>query len=171
MCHLLGLANDDYAGLIEVCRKATSNEETSIAPGGWTWAEVRAIVWRYRHNERLDQILARSLCTHTKSELQHLFDRCVELFPFLEVMNRLRRDLAAWPKAEQALSTPGLWQRLVFQCYCRDTTQHRDIHERTAPAAALAGYNLTPGMLNVWLSNGRLFTKLASYIQSRESSK
>jgi hypothetical protein len=141
-----------------------SGGNSAEPPGNWTWPEVQVILWRYRQAERVDKILAHELCSVEKDEMAVLFDRCLEKFPFSDVMKQLLDSLERWPHATRELSEPGLWQRLVFEYFCRETTNHRDIFERTSPPAALASYKLTMAMLNVWLSNGRLFTRLASHM-------
>jgi len=168
--HLLNLSGDE-GELERISRLATSGDESQDPPENWSWPEVRAVIWRYLEGDRQDRIVARDLCTLNKEDLQSLFDRCLADFPFLENMKRMSADLAKWPRAREELQETGLWQRIVFEYYCKDTTHHRDIHDRTAPAAALAPYNLTLGMLNVWLSNGRLFAKLAAYVQSQGAGK
>ena len=83
-------------------------------------------------------------------------------------MKQLGDALVRWPKAKRECAEAGLWQRLVLEVYCKDTTQHRDIFDRLSPPASFAPYHLTLGMLNVWLSNGRLFAKLAAHIKSEK---
>lgn len=164
--HLLGIASASEADLNQVTVQAMSSDRAISTTSAWTREEIRVILWRYRDAERQDRILAHELCLLDKSEMANLFDRCLENFPFVPLMKRLCHQLAKWPKAQQELTDQGLWQRLVFEYYCRETTQHRDIYERTANAAELAPYHLTMGMLNVWLSNGRLMAKLANYAAS-----
>lgn len=66
----------------------------------------------------------------------------------------------------------GLWQRLAFQYWYRDSLPHKDIHDRIQPAyrhvAEPAHPEITLGRLNVWLSNGRLLERLARAVRSRE---
>ena len=164
---LLGLNNPDARQLNDLTNLAMSVHPSAPPLDGWTWEEIRVILWRYRDAERQDRILANELCTLNKSELTEFFDRCLQKFPFISLMNRLCDLLAKWPNAQKELADHGLWQRLVIEYYCRDTTQHRDIFERTSPAAELAPYHLTTGMLNVWLSNGRLLAKLVAYVEAQ----
>jgi hypothetical protein len=78
-------------------------------------------------------------------------------------MNMLLEKLDRAPQlnAKSVLGTSGLWQRLAFQYRYQDELTHRDIQDRTDPPASLVAYSITLGMLNVWLSNGRLLTQLA----------
>jgi hypothetical protein len=168
---LLNLPDGEEAKLTEIAAIAESEGAETQAPGNWTWPEVRVLIWRYRDAERHDRILAREACDLNKQELRELCDRCLEQFPFPKIMERLISELGRWPEARKALATPGLWQRLVFEYYCKDTTIHQDIHDRTSAAAQPAPYNLTMGMLNVWLSNGRLAAKLATFVQNGRSSQ
>ena len=165
--HLLGIEGASEADLNQITVQAMSSDLPIALDNRWTREETRIILWRYRDAERQDRILAHELCQLDKTELADLFDRCLNCFPFVPLMKRLCDQLSKWPKAQQELMDQGLWQRLVFEYYCRDTTQHRDIYERTAYAAELAPYHLTVGMLNVWLSNGRLMAKLAKYVSSQ----
>jgi DNA-directed RNA polymerase specialized sigma24 family protein len=165
-CHLLGLGDDDPGELLQIARMAASGDQTQPPPAGWTWDEVRIILWRYREAERHDRILAKERCTLNKQELKLLLDRCVGMFPFLGNMEQLISDLSRWPEARKELAAAGVWQRLVFEYYGQDSPNHQDIFDRTAAPAALAPYHLTLGMLNVWLSNGRLAAKLASFVQN-----
>ena len=41
--------------------------------------------------------------------------------------------------------------------------------ELAGPAAEASGYNLTSGMLNVWISNGRLLNQLRGYLGKRRA--
>jgi DNA-directed RNA polymerase specialized sigma24 family protein len=161
---LVGLDEETRPGELDrLMRRATeANPETP--PGGWNWEEVRALVWRYRNALLMEQIVSRNDCALSRAELEALFDRTRARLPFVPVMERLCRALeSAGVELPVVLAAPGLWQRLAFQYCYADGLPHRDIHERTAAAAELGGYSLTLGMLNVWLSNGRLIARLARY--------
>ena len=129
----------------------------------WTPLQAQVIQWRYHYALSEEQIEARADCPMTKDELRALGDRCAPLFPFEEAMNEIKRRFAARGLSRylQALSTNALWQRLAFQYRFADDLSHRDILERTLPAARIAEFALTAGMLNVWLSNGRLLHRIA----------
>ncbi len=126
----------------------------------WNSDQAFAIQLRYRHGMHLDQVTARMSGRLTKSELGSLFDRCVNEFPFIEIVRRLIRDLDYEKSAKAQLREAGLWQRLVFQYHSHDSLAHREIYERTCGAAGEAGYTITLAMLNGWLSGGRLSQRL-----------
>ncbi len=163
--HLLEMDPIDEAALNALTVLAMAPNPKVAPPGNWTWPEVQVILWRYRQAERVDKIQAHELCSVEKDEMAALFDRCLAKFPFSDIMKQLLDSLERWPLATRELSEPGLWQRLVFEYYCRETSNHRDIFDRTSSPADLASYRLTMAMLNVWLSNGRLFARLAAHLQ------
>ena len=165
---ILGIPTASEEELNQIHQQAMLPSEGDSGLNGWTWAEVRAILWRYRDADRINRILTHEHCKLDKEELFRVFDRCLDHFPFTSIMKGLILELATWPPARKTLTNPGLWHRLVLEYHCNDTTRHRDILDRTSPAAAEVPCKLTNGMLNVWLSNGRLFMKLASYIKHRE---
>lgn len=88
-------------------------------------------------------------------------------FPFVEIMYRMNRDVGSIKGAREQLVSRGLWNRLVFQYFCHNALTHRDIHERIAPAGEVVGYEVTLAMLNVGLSNGRLFKQLAIHLAEK----
>lgn len=171
---LLGLPAGDPESLERLARRAAEiaarDAEPDEAPPteNWTWPEIAAILWRFRHAMLLDQIVRLQACRLDLNELEQLFDRCRDLFPFSTTVVRLKESTKASPGAGDVLSGAKLWQRLVFQYFAADTLPHRDIHDRTAPAAEAVGYQLTLGMLNVWLSNGRLMKSLAKFAGREE---
>jgi len=137
----------------------------------WQWAEVYAILWRYKRSLLLSQLERLKAIDLKKDELTDLFDRCVQKFPFVTIMSTLQSQAGSLPALSSSLNRPGFWQRLVFQYFTKDEIAHRDILDRTEGAAARANYRLTPAMLNVWLSNGRLFTQLAEHFETSKGEK
>jgi DNA-directed RNA polymerase specialized sigma24 family protein len=158
--HLLGVSPE--VDLNVLLMKATRNGEDE-PPGGWTWPEVYAIIWKYRFGKLAEHLVAMPDCRLNREELRLLFDRCDGLFPFEEVIRMLMACFDLAPKGEATLKGSPLWRRLVFQYAASDELPHRDILMRTEPAATIAGYSLTLGMLNVWLSNGRLLRALKDH--------
>ena len=125
--------------------------------------EMRVLEWRYRHNLTAEQIGNRTDCELSNKEVRTLLDRLRARLPFRGVMEDLCCAIERrWLDPAAVFRESGLWQRLAFQYRYRDDLTHRDIHERTADAGAVVGYSLTLGMLNVWLSNGRLLRQLAA---------
>lgn len=159
-CHILGLPpSEDLNALLMKARDGSDD----APPPGWTWPETYAVLWRFRFGKLTEQIAAMPECTLDREELRALFDRCHQIFPFENLIRMLiaRFDLA--PKGVSTLSGSPLWRRLVFQYAAADELPHRDILLRTERSAELAGYSMTLGMLNVWLSNGRLAKALKDH--------
>lgn len=136
-------------------------------PEGWSWPEIYAVLWRYRFARLTEGIHAMPECGLDRAALDTLFDRCRSRFPFERIIVTLATRFGPQSAGEDALKGTALWRRLVFQFASADELPHRDIHDRTAPAAETVGFSLTLGMLNVWLSNGRLAKSLRDYYRSR----
>ena len=134
----------------------------------WTPDEQRIIRWRYGNGLLEEQIALRNDCPIARAEIRALCERCEALFPFKECMEALLHRLTAFSgegqePLRQGLARPGLWQRLAFEYRYREDLAHRDIQSRTRPAAQVLGTDVTEGMLNVWLSNGRLLKRLGTF--------
>ncbi|HLV79281.1 MAG TPA: sigma-70 family RNA polymerase sigma factor [Chthonomonadaceae bacterium] len=164
---LLGWDEEVPSGALdEVMRQALSPTPSEVAPGGWAWPEVAVILWRYRNALLVEQIVQRSDCPLTRQEIINLLVRTGANLPFGKKMADLLAALARAPgvRAREALGAPGLWKRLAFQYCYTDDLPHRDIQERTQPAAERAGYTVTLAALNGWLSQGRLIRQLARHV-------
>lgn len=158
--HILNLPPEiDLNVLLMAARGDTDGEP----PEGWTWPEVHAIVWRFRFAFLVEQIAAMPECPFDRDELKALFDRCHGRFPFEDLIRMLIARFEMAPKGVPTLSGAALWRRLVFQFSYADELPHRDILQRTERPAQIAGFTLTLGMLNVWLSNGRLAKAIKDY--------
>ncbi len=164
---LLGIPEADQRELDRL-RDLAGSETTEVPPTGWTWPEVHAVIWRYRYAALFEQIVRMPNCRLKKEELVELFDRCRSQFPFDSIVGNLQSRIERSPSSSGLLGQARLWHRLVFEYFASDGLPQKDIHERTAPAASRVGYDLTLGMLNVWLSNGRLFKQLAAHLASQE---
>lgn len=143
-------------------------DTANSGPKPLTADEVLAVQMRFQYAMLYDQIANRMESRLKKSELTEVFDSCVQRFPFVEIMNRLVKDVGQVTDARKLFKDAGLWNRLVFQYFCHDTLPHRDIYDRTASAAKIVGHEITLGKLNVGLSNGRLFKKLAEHLALKE---
>lgn len=135
----------------------------------WTAVEALAVQFRYRHAMRVDQIVARLGDRIIKEDLIAIFDSCDKRLPFIEIVRRLNGDFDFGGSARKYLVAPGLWHRLVFQYYAHNGLPHRDIYNRTSPAAREAGFVLTMAILNVGLSNGRMFKRMADHYAGRNN--
>ncbi|RYG48964.1 sigma-70 family RNA polymerase sigma factor [bacterium] len=155
--YLLGCKPEELDRITENARNASSPD----GPGGWSQAEVRVIVWRYRNGLASDQILRFSGCDFDKEQLEALFERCRAKLPFQAAACRLLDRLG--PMAQE-VARSGIWRRLAFQYATVDELPLKQIAERTDPATKALGASVTPGMLNVWLSGGRLYSQLARFI-------
>ena len=162
---LLSLPADppDREALDALERQAALSESVEEKAGDWTWAEVAVILWRYRHALLTEQILQREDCRLERDVLTALLDRTVKCFPFSEEMWSLLAALSGplGSRTVDILRHRGLWQRLAFQYRYQEDLPHLDIRDRLQPAAKHVQTEITPGMLNVWLSNGRLLERLA----------
>jgi DNA-directed RNA polymerase specialized sigma24 family protein len=164
--HLLGLPELVGPHELDTLMRQTAGASPSDAgPGGWTQGETAVILWRYRHALLLEQILTRRDCPLAREEVIDLLERSGARFPFSRQMINLLARLSQRPgsKPQRLLGRPGLWQRLAFQYRYANDLPHRDIQERIEPASTQVHYVLTPGMLNVWLSGGRLLKQLALF--------
>ncbi|GIV15938.1 MAG: hypothetical protein KatS3mg022_1373 [Armatimonadota bacterium] len=136
-------------------------------PGVSTWEEAWFVAWRYRYGLQPNRMRQRVDCPFSAGEIQGLQERFQQRLPFRQQMAQLleRFEQAGGADLTEVVSSAGLWQRLAFQYCYHDGLAHVDICERMFPAAECAGYHLTMGMLNVWLSNGRLAQRLARFYQ------
>jgi DNA-directed RNA polymerase specialized sigma24 family protein len=163
--HLLGAPSAD---LDELMRQATAAASETPPPPGWTWEEVKVILWRYRNGLTIDQILQRLDCPYHREGLRTLLVRLTALLPFSSQMAGVLSALDRAPSidAPSTLGGRGLWQRLAFQYRYWDDIAHRDVQERTQPAAERVGYEVKLDVLNVWLSNGRLLKQLTEFYRT-----
>ena len=165
--HLLGLPVHSWRERLDEVVKQLQypSEHRSLPPAATSWDEVWLVLWRYRYAVIPSQILQHEECPYTEASLGQALDHLHGRLPFRREMEPLKDALAAAPGAcyDEALHQPGLWQRLALQYCYHDGLTHSDIYLRMSPAAECAGYHLTMGMLNVWLSNGRLVQRLAKF--------
>jgi DNA-directed RNA polymerase specialized sigma24 family protein len=164
--HLLGV-EPAVTPLDRIARRCGSGEYCDNPPGGWSWPEVCVILYRFRYAMLIEQVARLRNCSLSEAQIREVTERCVATFPFKAAMQHLLAATAGPSRIQTVLAAPGTWQRLVFQYSTADDLPQRDIHDRTSPAAALAGYKLTAGMLNVWLSNRRLLRRLVDHCARR----
>ena len=163
--YLFGQEGTPSETLDMLMRQAFGPYPAGEAPGGWNWSEVAVILWRYRNALLIEQIAQRSDCPLTRQHITDLLVRTGARLPFSKKMADLLARLGRAPgvPARAALGAPGLWRRLAFQYWYADDLPHRDIQERTQPAAEQVSNNVTLAQLNGWLSQGRLVGQLALY--------
>lgn len=130
--------------------------EVNSAPGGWDWREVALIFWRIRYALPENIISRHCGFDLTDEELQKTGVKCAARFPFIERMQTLLMALEPTASRDEVLDNPGLWQRLAFQYGIRDGLNHKDILDRTQPAAQYTNFAMNTMRLHGWLSNRRL---------------
>ncbi|MEJ5252230.1 MAG: RNA polymerase sigma factor [Chthonomonadetes bacterium] len=176
--HELYYSNDRLAGSLLQLPEPYSEKQMDVLvqyimqglnldglPDGMSRDEAWLILWRYRYALPPNKILQRTDCPYQAEQMQVLLERLHQQLPFRQRMDYLLSRFEQTPGVNipDVLHEAGLWQRLALQYCYHDDLSHVDIYERMAPAAERAGYCLTMGMLNVWLSNGRLVQKLARF--------
>ncbi len=161
ICALLGkdrpLSIQELDGLTMAAEKA---EGTPPTP--WTWNEIKIAIWRYRNGLLTEKILQMDPGL-TREQVDTALGRCRERLPFEKVAVSIQEALIRRRAPINPLSSPEIWKRLVFQYSAIHELPHKQILERTEPAARVAGYSLTAAVLNGWLCNGRLTEQLAKY--------
>lgn len=145
------------SALVQVAKGQPAN-----LPEGWTQDEARIAVWHFCNGLNAEKICQMSPALRLE-EVTGTIDRVLRLLPFEACAQHLADIGARSGEFRKVLTDAGLWKRLVFQYYACDELPQKQILERTGPAAARCGYHLTAGMINVWLSNGRLVDQLAAY--------
>lgn len=171
--HSLYLKNDALVGyLLDPDKPLTEKEldtlqgaaarSLGVKPEGWTWPEIKVVLWRYRNGLSTTKILQMDP-TLNPACVESAVAKCRERLPFRRIAAKISDALRSGHAPCDPLQSPGLWKRLAFQYHTFDELPHKQILERTEPAAHESGFVLTAGMLNVWLSNGRLFQQLASF--------
>lgn len=151
---ILGLPYADSALLDALSRQAATAPPQEEACGGWTWAEVEAILWRIRSGCTHAQVVRRLDGRMNEDEIHDTYAKCRGRFPFEEIMLLLWNRLEGHELRQKALSESGLWKRLVFHYHCRNFLTQEDILDRTRPAAHQAGYALND--ISMWISAYRL---------------
>jgi DNA-directed RNA polymerase specialized sigma24 family protein len=160
--HLLELSSLDQVLDFDWWIAQAEQRPSGLAPNGMSWNEVAVIIWRYQFGMITEKIMQRA------SDLDPLFvDRVIaeteERMPCVDTIKRLSNSLSVSWVRSSPLTNPGLWKRLAFQYCVHSGLPQKQILQCTQPAAEAVGHKITKGMLNVWLSNGRLFAQLASY--------
>lgn len=130
---------------------------------GWTWEEVKVLLWRYRHGLSVEKILNREdWGPHNREGLEALLLESTRRFPFEKERERLLDCLGA--RGCEALRTAQLWQRLAFQYYFYDDLSFADVRERLEPAAR-GLHEFQKNSLHSWLYNGLLLKRLAKRVK------
>jgi DNA-directed RNA polymerase specialized sigma24 family protein len=171
--------NDELAGIVlspdapltreeleNVSRQAFEMHDEE-PPGGWTWPEVRIVLWRIRNGLMTEQIVRFRQCEVSEEELPKLYARCKRRFPFVAAAKRLLETVDERTRTAM-FKRADVWKRVAFQYHCAHELPQKQIHERTTDAADVTGYSLTEGVLAGWISVGRLFIALTNYVQEEE---
>ena len=107
----------------------------------------------------------------SKESVEVAVEKFRNRIPLPGIAKKLVRSFETRHAPVAPLKSPGIWKRLVFQYHVFNELPQRQISEFLSPAASVVGYSLTTGMLNVWLSNGRLFAQLATYVRKESQDK
>lgn len=138
-------------------------------PEGWTWDEVKVAILKYRNG--LSETKISQMTGLSKQFVEDAVEKCRSRIPLPGIAKKLVRSFQSRHAPTDPLKSPGIWKRLVFQYHVSNELPQRQISEFLGPVACVAGYSLTAGMLNVWLSNGRLFAQLAAYVRKEGQDK
>ena len=167
-------ADDGLAGhVLRPTRPLTTAELDALAGGlpneggdleGWTPGEGRAVCLRVRNGLEDDQIVRAVAGALSSDDVADVIRRLREAFPFRTLARALLEALAASGQAG-VVASPGLWRRVAFEYHARRSLSRDQILERTAPPAEEAGVRLGATTLDNWLSRGRLYAQLASFLQ------
>lgn len=155
-------------GYREIFSDSRTLTRSLLESATWTEDEANVVRWRYENGFLTEKILQLSP-QMTREDVEAILRRSAAHLPFLAKAHRLREALGRQPHAIAGLAAPDLWKRLVFQYHAESEFPHLQILERTQPSAEVFGYRLTGGILNVWLSNGRLASQLARYVQTQQA--
>ncbi len=79
---------------------------------------------------------------------------------------RLRERLG---RRAKVLRESGVWRRLAFEYRYVDELTVREIADRLCPLAEAVGYHLTYGMLNMWLSGGRIIRDIRKLLPAADA--
>jgi hypothetical protein len=164
---LLGVPWFDLGQLQALQRNAESVEPAGAPPATWTWTEVQVVLLRYRHNLDTGRIVSRCNGRVTSSEISSICDRCAALLPFVSIVKTMHTALRRSGSDPAVPFEEGLWRRLAFQYRYVDNLQVKDIQERVEAAAQVVERALNFGVLNMWLSGGRLLRQLGKHRQRR----
>jgi DNA-directed RNA polymerase specialized sigma24 family protein len=173
--HLLGLP--PHAGATEL-ERALAAVRAGKAPAelmpGWTAAEAEAILWRYYRGLSAEETAQRLEKRGDSENLDALFVRCGLVFPFRSQCETIcawldEVDVTGMDQKGLIGDKSGLWRRLAFEYRYRYNQPLRDVHDRIHPAALVVRYALTPEVLNMWISGGRLLDKLRRAYDAREA--
>ena len=171
--HLLGVDEDweparRNSFLTALMRRALQAPSTGAAVAGWNWAQVQAILWRYRYGLSLEDILAFDTCAVSREEVISLTASCEVHFPFYYQMERLLTALERSPAVDtHEVFNASLWQRLALQYHYYDELTYDEIECRLQPAATLVNYPVRAVTMPTWLSisaknQGRVIKRLTA---------
>lgn len=138
---------------------------SSAKSKNWTADEAHVLLLRFLYG-MLDEKVAQVKSDLSPAIVGQIIGRGLELLPFEKRCRRLRSALNRLQQTNR-LHDPGLWRRLAFQYRVADFLPHKQILERTVPAAEVAGQKLSAAQLNGWLSNGRLYVQLADHLRQK----
>ena len=148
---------------------ACAERKEVTPPEGCTWDEVKVAILKYRNG--LPESKIAQMTGLSKESVEVAVEKFRNRIPLPGIAKKLVRSFETRHAPVAPLKSPGIWKRLVFQYHVFNELPQRQISEFLSPAASVVGYSLTTGMLNVWLSNGRLFAQLATYVRKESQDK
>ncbi len=153
------------SALEDLLRRGLRGEGESV--GSWSAWEAVVVVLYVRYGMPADEI-RRLLPVHqTDVEIDQVIRKAATFFPFAQIGSTAAELLGSC--LDEGLRPPGLWRRLVFEYHVRAQLPHRQILERTVPAASPLSVELKQTTLNSWIGNGRLWAQMASFVASEAS--
>lgn len=162
---VLGLPSSEASELDELYRNGSGANPVGDPPAGWTWGEAIVIIERYRHNLEWDKVASRS--RFALEAIDSIRDRCGGTMPFVPVVKKLRTSLARAGCDANHFLRDEVWRRLAFEYRYIDGQPVKDVQDRVEFAAAEVGIKLNFGVLNMWLSGGRLLKQLGNHMGER----
>lgn len=141
----------------------TDEQLGAFLNAGWTDEERRVIHLKHNLGYREDRIY-RECSSLTKEEIDAILQAYVARYPFAKIARVLQEAFRHSEAFQEAVCNPGLWKRLTFQYHAKGNLPQKQIVARIRPASDVIGYRFNDGIVNVWISSGRLVEQLQRYL-------
>jgi len=128
--------------------------------------ESRVLIRRYRNGMITEKIVQLEPLAEPK-EVSRILSHSADILPFGRLAQRVSSTFARVGITPPPLARQSLYRRLAFQYFASDELPQKQILDRIQPVAEVGSQHITSGMLNVWLSSGRLISQLAQYVKER----
>lgn len=143
----------------EILRRSRAGEEVPM--GAWAASEVPPVILHVLYGMNMEEIVRVLAPATNPVEVTAVIHRAVDVYPFARIASNVATALHAC--LEEVLRNGDFWRRLVFEYHTHVQLPHRQILDRTGPAAAVFSFDLKPTTLNSWIGNGRLWSQLAAF--------